>query len=105
MEAHLRFNFSDAHTLLILKYLRSTTHHLVRVGQQLTKHMRTHSEFLLDRLSIFTSSNLGANRLSNYLKRTHLSARNSRKRLCFYSGINTGTSASRHGTSPSFRTT
>ena len=30
--------------------------------------MRTNNQFLLDRLSIFTRSNLGANRLSNYLK-------------------------------------
>ncbi len=71
MEAHLSLNFSDAHTLLILKHLRSTTHHLVRMGQQLTKHMRTHSQFLLNRLSIFTSSNLGANRFSNHFKRAH----------------------------------
>ena len=73
MEAHLSLNFSDAHTLLILKHLRSTTHHFVRVGQQLTKHMRTHSQFLLDHLSILTSSNLGANRLSNHFKRADYS--------------------------------
>ncbi len=72
MDAYLTFNLTNPDFLLVLKNRWRPTHQLVRMTQQLTKHMRTHGKFLLDRLSIYTSSKLLPDSSSNNLQRPYL---------------------------------
>ncbi len=68
MDAYLTLNLTNPNPLLILKDLWSTTHHLVRVAEQFTKHMWTNGQLLLDRLCIFTGGKHFADCLSDGLQ-------------------------------------
>ena len=61
MDTYLTFNLTNPHPLLILKNFWSTTHHLVRVAEQFTKHMRTYLKFLKDGVCILAFSEHGTN--------------------------------------------
>ena len=72
MPIYSTLNLTNSNLFLILKNLWSPAHQLVGMTQQLPKHMRTNSQFLLDHLSMYTSSKLLPNCSSHHFQRPYL---------------------------------